>query len=247
MNVRNQISSKTWERKTDNQFTNAMNFTALSTALFQLLTSNPALPAKSSESIQSAAALADAPQLCGFFSRKPSPVKHESEAKMDGTPLEVKSQKLRQEAPKIYPSGLLTEKKDASRRVVVDVKAQRAYLFVDDKLAFDTPVSTATKGRYTPRGSFTITEKVRRGKRSTIYKCAMPYWNRLGESTIGMHTGVLPGYPASHGCIRLPDESARFMFDNAPKGTVVQVVNSLPAAPQPTVPGASPELLASAH
>ena len=129
-------------------------------------------------------------------------------------------------------------------RVVVDVKAQRAYLFVDGKLAFETPVSTASKGRTTPRGTFTITEKIRTGKHSTIYKSAMPYWNRLDQSAIGMHTGQLPGYPASHGCIRLPDESARFIFDNAPKGTTVQVVDALAAVPQPsTVP---PALMASA-
>lgn len=175
------------------------------------------------------------------FKSGPTPVTHESKAKEDGTPLEVKSQKLVQEAPKIYPSGLVTENKSAPRKVVVDVKAQRAYLFVDGKLAFETPVSTGSKGHGTPRGSFTVTEKIRTGKRSTIYKCAMPYWNRLGESPIGMHTGQLPGYPASHGCIRLPDESARFIFDNMPKGTVVQVVDALAAKPMPTplVPGGS--------
>ena len=84
-----------------------------------------------------------------------------------------------------------------------------------------------------PEARAVITEKIRTGKRSTIYKCAMPFWNRLGESAIGMHTGQLPGYPASHGCIRLPGESARFIFDNAPKGTTVQVVDALAAAPQP--------------
>lgn len=167
------------------------------------------------------------------FSSGPTPVSHESQAKTDGTPLVVKSQKLVQPAPKIYPSGLVGQANSASRKVIVDVKAQRAYLFVDGKLAFETPVSTASKGRVTPRGTFNITEKVRTGKHSTIYKSAMPYWNRLDESPIGMHTGQLPGYPASHGCIRLPDESARFIFDNAPRGTVVQVVDALPAVPQP--------------
>lgn len=174
--------------------------------------------------------------LLDAFTPGPAAVTHESKAKTDGTPLEVKSQKLVQAAPKIYPSGLVTENKSAERKVVVDIKAQRAYLFVDGKLAFETPVSTASKGRTTPRGSFTITEKIRTGKRSTIYKCAMPYWNRLGESPIGMHTGQLPGYPASHGCIRLPDESARFIFDNAPKGTVVQVVDALASTPVPSPP-----------
>lgn len=185
--------------------------------------------------------------LLDILTPGPTPVSHESKAKTDGTPLEVKSQKLVQEAPKIYPSGLAGQAKEAPRKVVVDIKAQRAYLFVDGKLAFDTPVSTASKGRTTPRGTFTITEKIRSGKRSTIYKSLMPYWNRLDQSAIGMHTGQLPGYPASHGCIRLPDESARFIFDNAPRGTVVQVVDALAAVPQPwTPPAAAPALVASA-
>jgi L,D-peptidoglycan transpeptidase YkuD (ErfK/YbiS/YcfS/YnhG family) len=65
----------------------------------------------------------------------------------------------------------------------------------------------------------------------------MPFWQRLGESAIGMHTGQLPGYPASHGCVRLPDESARFMFDSTTHGTVVQVVSQWtpPAAKSPMI------------
>jgi lipoprotein-anchoring transpeptidase ErfK/SrfK len=199
---------------------------ALSFVLIQLLTATPDAPADGK-------ALVSAP---------PVPVKHESLATVDGTPLEVKTQKLKQPGPKIYPSGLTGQKEDATRRVLVDVKAQRAYLLIDGKLAFETPVSTGAKGRKTPRGTFSITEKIRKGKRSTLYKSAMPFWNRLGESAIGMHTGELPGYPASHGCIRLPGESARFIFDNAPKGTTVEVVDALAAAPKP---GAQSELIAS--
>ncbi|HEX2750704.1 MAG TPA: L,D-transpeptidase [Verrucomicrobiales bacterium] len=199
---------------------------ALSFVLIQLLTATPDAPADGK-------ALVSAP---------PVPVKHESLATVDGTPLEVKTQKLKQPGPKIYPSGLAGQKEDATRRVLVDVKAQRAYLLIDGKLAFETPVSTGAKGRKTPRGTFSITEKIRKGKRSTLYKSAMPFWNRLGESAIGMHTGELPGYPASHGCIRLPGESARFIFDNAPKGTTVEVVDALAAAPKP---GAQSELIAS--
>jgi hypothetical protein len=77
----------------------------------------------------------------------------------------------------------------------------------------------------------------------------MPYWNRLDQSPIGMHTGHLPGYPASHGCIRLPDESARFVFENAPRGTTVQVVDALDFTPAPTPPAKSVEdtMLASSR
>lgn len=203
-----------------------MLLTALYSAFLQIA---PAVPATVSPSAASQ-----------WLATPPAAVKHERQAMRDGTPLAVKSQKLSQPAPRIYPSGLNAETKDATRSVVVDIKAQRAYLFVGGKLAFETPVSTGAKGRRTPRGIFTITEKMRQGKRSTLYHCAMPYWNRLDQSAIGMHTGHLPGYPASHGCIRLPGESARLLFDHMPKGTAVEVVDALPCPP---VPGNPPDLM----
>ena len=143
---------------------------------------------------------------------------------LKGEVLPVKSQKLQQPAPRIYDRNLAASP-NAEHLVVVDVSAQRAYLFVNGCLVFDTPVSTAAKGHVTPRGSYTISEKVKTGKHSTLYGSPMPYWQRLGESAVGMHTGQLPGYPASHGCIRMPDESAHFMFDSTTRGTTVQVVN----------------------
>lgn len=141
-------------------------------------------------------------------------------------PLPVKSQKLKQPEPLVYPN-VIKNANGAEHKVVVDIAAQRAFVFIGDKLAFETPVSSAAKGRHTPRGTFRITEKIRSGKHSTLYKSLMPYWMRLDESAIGMHTGQLPGYAASHGCVRMPDESARFIFDLVPKGTTVQIVDSL--------------------
>ena len=114
----------------------------------------------------------------------------------------------------------------AARKVVVDIGKQRAYLLIGDQIAIDTPVSTARSGKYTPRGTFTITQRVRSGKTSTIYGCSLPYWMRLDSSAIGMHIGDLPGYPASAGCIRLPYSVAPYMFDATASGTTVQVVDS---------------------
>lgn len=152
-------------------------------------------------------------------------------------PLEVKSQKLKQPGPLIYPN-VIKGAQGCEHKIIVDIEAQRAFVFIDQKIAFETPVSSASKGRYTPRGTFKITEKIRTGKRSTLYKSLMPYWMRLDESAIGMHTGQLPGYAASHGCVRMPDESARFIFDLVPKGTTVQIVDSLKPKviePPPTI------------
>lgn len=108
-------------------------------------------------------------------------------------------------------------------RLVIDIADQRGYLLVDGKIAIDTPVSTARPGKWTPRGSFRVTERVRTGKVSTIYGVEMPYWMRLDGSVYGVHAGHLPGYPASAGCIRLPSSAAQLIYDNTSHGTRVNV------------------------
>ncbi len=149
-----------------------------------------------------------------------------------GEVLKVTSQKLVQAPPRIYRQVL--DNAGAGRlKVVVDIADQRAYLVRGGQVAFETPISSAQSGRWTPRGTFSITEKVRSGKMSTIYHCPLPGWMRVGETAVGMHEGMLPGYPASHGCIRMPIEAAHFIFDHAPSGTTVQIVDqwSPPAEP----------------
>ena len=146
-----------------------------------------------------------------------------------GEKLQVKTQKLVQESPRIYRDVL--EAPHSDMRVIVNIGAQRAYIVKDGRIAFDTPISSASTGHRTPRGTFAISEKVRSGKMSTIYKCPLPGWMRLGETAVGMHQGDLPGYPASHGCIRMPLESALFIFDQVRVGTPVEVVDSWSPAP----------------
>jgi lipoprotein-anchoring transpeptidase ErfK/SrfK len=114
----------------------------------------------------------------------------------------------------------------SANQVVIDLSAQRAYVFVNGQVAIDTPVSTAAAGMVTPTGSYSITEKVRSGKVSTIYHVSMPNWMRLGSTAVGMHTGFLPGYPASHGCVRLPGSVAPYIYDVTSYGTRVEIRNS---------------------
>ena len=121
---------------------------------------------------------------------------------------------------------LLAAGKDAEKKVVIDISRQRAFLIIHDLVAIDTAVSTARRGKNTPRGSYQITEKVASGKVSTLYHVYMPYWMRLGQSTVGMHVGDLPGYPASAGCIRLPQRIAPLLFENLTLGVPVEVVDS---------------------
>ena len=115
---------------------------------------------------------------------------------------------------------------ESVKKVVVDIDRQRAFLIIDDMVAIDTAVSTGRGSRYTPRGSFTITERIRSGKVSTIYHVYMPYWMRLGSSKVGMHVGDLPGYPASAGCIRLPQTVAPILFENTARGVKVEIMDS---------------------
>jgi len=122
--------------------------------------------------------------------------------------------------------AVLSGSNRSNTRVVIDVADQRGYLLVDGKVAVDSPVSTARPGKWTPRGSFSISERIRSGKVSTIYGVEMPYWMRLSGSVYGVHAGHLPGYPASAGCIRLPSSTARAIFDNTTYGTRVNVYSS---------------------
>ena len=121
---------------------------------------------------------------------------------------------------------LLDQAGEAEREVIIDIKRQRVFLVINDLVAIDAAVSTARRGKYTPRGTFKITERVVSGKTSTIYHVYMPYWMRLSETAVGMHIGDLPGYPASAGCIRLPQSVAPILFENTRRGTTVEVVDS---------------------
>lgn len=129
------------------------------------------------------------------------------------------------QAPPKYDHALLAQAKTRGSNVVVNIAQQRARLYVDGKIALDTPVSTARTGKYTPRGSFGVGQRVRTGKISTIYKVEMPYWMRLGSSPYGLHAGYLPGYPASAGCIRMPYQAAQKMYDATGYGTRVRITS----------------------
>ncbi|MEM9480144.1 MAG: L,D-transpeptidase [Verrucomicrobiota bacterium] len=123
--------------------------------------------------------------------------------------------------------AVLASSSRSSNRVVVDISKQKAYLVTSSgKIAMESPVSTARTGKYTPRGTFYVTERVPVGKVSTIYGVGMPYWMRLNSSVFGMHAGHLPGYPASAGCIRFPSEAAQTLYNHTKAGTRVSIYSS---------------------
>jgi ankyrin repeat protein len=107
-------------------------------------------------------------------------------------------------------------------RVEISLAQQNMAVIKDGVTVFTTKVSTGREGFSTKPGRYVITDKDR-DHRSTIYKCAMPYFMRLNCRDFGMHEGVVPTYPASHGCIRLPGDAARKLFAEIPVGTVVMI------------------------
>jgi ankyrin repeat protein len=107
-------------------------------------------------------------------------------------------------------------------RIEISLSSQHMALIKDGVPVLNSTCSTGRQGYGTKRGNFVITDK-ERNHRSTIYHVDMPYFMRLSCLDFGMHEGVVPNYPASHGCIRLPGETARKLFTEIPIGTLVSV------------------------
>lgn len=96
--------------------------------------------------------------------------------------------------------------------LIVSVKSQNVSFYANGKLVSQSPVSTGKASNPTPFGVFSVIQR-NRHHRSNIYSGApMPYMQRLTWSGIALHEGKLPGYPASHGCIRLPERYADYLW-----------------------------------
>ncbi|MBB4359008.1 lipoprotein-anchoring transpeptidase ErfK/SrfK [Bradyrhizobium sp. CIR18] len=88
--------------------------------------------------------------------------------------------------------------------IVVSIDRQKVTVYDTKGVFAESPVSTGMKGHSTPMGVFSVIQK-HKFHHSNIYSGApMPYMQRITWSGVAMHAGVLPGYPASHGCIRMP-------------------------------------------
>jgi hypothetical protein len=117
--------------------------------------------------------------------------------------------------PQVSPRGPIV--------MVVSLPEQRAYVYRNGVLIGASTVSTGKKGHETPTGVFTILQK-REDHYSNIYDNApMPYMQRLTWSGVALHAGKLPGYPASHGCVRMPYEFAQKLFGETKTGLTVVV------------------------
>jgi ankyrin repeat protein len=100
----------------------------------------------------------------------------------------------------------------SERHIILHLGEQRARVYdACGEEIFSTKVSSGKRGYSTRQGEFVITDK-HRHHTSTLYHSSMPYFQRLSCSDFGFHYGYVPGYPASHGCIRLPMDSAKKLF-----------------------------------
>ena len=136
-------------------------------------------------------------------------------------------------------------------RIEVRLGEQKVYVYQKDDVAGVSPVTTGKSGYETPKGHYQVMVKDIDHKSNlygvfldsnghivdpnasvgqtpphgSVYDAAdMPYYMRLREDGVGFHAGYLPGYAASHGCIRLPHAFAELLFSNVSVGTPVDIV-----------------------
>ncbi len=107
-------------------------------------------------------------------------------------------------------------------RIEISLKNQKATIYIGGTVDRVVKISSGRKDFPTPPGEYMVTAKHKNWV-STIYKVPMPYFLRLNSSAIGLHAGNVPGYPASHGCIRLPKKDARELFATLDVGTPVRI------------------------
>ncbi|MGE0626331.1 MAG: L,D-transpeptidase family protein [Hyphomicrobiaceae bacterium] len=108
---------------------------------------------------------------------------------------------------------------------VIDLASQRIRVYDSTGEIMQAPVSSGMAGHRTPKGIFSVLQK-RRWHESNIYSGApMPFMQRLTWSGIALHAGHLPGYPASHGCIRMPSGFASRLFSATKMGMRVVVAS----------------------
>ena len=161
------------------------------------------------------------------------------------------SQLISRQPPLKVDQGLLQQATPDNTHIVVSIPKQRAYLKIGDQVVADGPISSGKSGHGTPKGHFSVMEKdpnhhsslygnfvdgsgriVRGGVSARIDSAPsgthfagapMKWFLRLTGEGVGMHVGILPGYPASHGCIRESDDGAKLFYDRVKVGTPVDV------------------------
>src|SRR5205085_11672796 len=125
--------------------------------------------------------------------------------------------------PQLSPSGPLM--------VLVSIPQQTVHVYRNGILIGRSTVSTGSKGHATPGGVFSILEKKSEHYSKKYDNAPMPNMQRLTWTGIAMHSGQLPGYAASHGCVRMPYDFSQLLFSTTSKGGTVVVGNGKTPTP----------------
>ena len=143
----------------------------------------------------------------------------------------------RTRSPAMWPLNFAANRKDVpmmrlilgcdpfveDRIIEINLPKQEAVVLdPEGREILKTKVSTGKRGFSTPPGEYVITNKHRQWT-STLYHASMPYFQRLSCGDFGLHQGVVPGYPASHGCIRVPAGTASKLFSLTQTGDRVRI------------------------
>jgi len=112
---------------------------------------------------------------------------------------------------------------DGEPRLVVSLSAQQAYLYRGDALVAVSSISTGKDEKPTPKGIFTVLAKKVMHRSQKYENAPMPFMQRFDQYGTALHAGHNPGYPASHGCIRLPAEFAKRLFGVTDLGATVMI------------------------
>ena len=112
---------------------------------------------------------------------------------------------------------------EGEARVVVDLLTQMTYAYRGDTLVGASSMSSAKQGKSTPLGFWSVLEKKKFHRSRKYNNAPMPFMQRIDEFGIAFHGGANPGYPASHGCIRLPMKFAEKLYAMTKVGTKVVI------------------------
>lgn len=138
-------------------------------------------------------------------------------------------------APELAPNGPML--------VLVNLETQRLVTFRNGVPIGASTVSSGKTGHETPTGVFTILQKEKEHYSKTYDNAPMPNMQRLTWKGIALHAGNLPGYPASHGCVRLPPKFSSLLFGATSLGMTV-IITQVPIGPELSAPPSIAEMKA---
>jgi len=115
-------------------------------------------------------------------------------------------------------------------RIVLDLSRQMAFAYGDEGLVAISTISSGDKNHLSPVGVYPILAKERMHRSRKYDDAPMPFMQRINDGGVALHAGALPGYPASHGCIRLPHAFAAQLFGATDVGDTV-VLSAEPEGP----------------